>query len=84
MFASQPEDHFDAARSEEVVQLEASLEARALKDAVHTTLANTEAGGSVTHEEIAALQEVARRNGSVPLTFDPLAIELVEAIINTT
>jgi len=82
MFASGPEDHFEAARPAEVVQPETSQEGRALEEAVHRTLANTESGGPVTREEITALQAVAARHGDVPLTLDPIAIELVEAIIN--
>ena len=35
----------------------------------------------MTAEEIEALRDVARRHGPAPLAYDPIAIELVEAII---
>jgi len=73
----------DMARPAETVSsgLPTFQEVQALEDAVRTTLVNSEADGPVSPEEIAALQAVAKRHGHVPLTLDPVAIELVEAIV---
>ena len=84
MSTSRSEENSDMAKSAEEIpaDVSAAQEIQALEDAVRVTLSNTEADGLVTPEEIAALQGVARRHGRVPLILDPVAIELVEAIIN--
>jgi hypothetical protein len=53
----------------------------ALDAVVRATLESDEADVRVTPEEISALSDVARRHGPGPLTFEPAAVELVEAII---
>ena len=58
----------------------AAQEAEALDAVVRATLES--ADERVTPEEIEALTAVARRLGDLPLAFDPIAVELVEAIIN--
>jgi len=84
MPAPMSEETPDMTRFSETVSsdLPTSQEVQALEDAVRTTLVNSEADGPVSPEEIAALQGVAKRHGHVPLTLDPVAIELVEALIN--
>jgi len=88
MSASTPEEIPDTTISDRTRSVETvssayptSQEEQALEDAVRTTLVNTEADGPVSPEEIAALQGVAKRHGHGPLTLDPIAIELVEAMI---
>ena len=54
----------------------------ALEAAVRTTLESAPGDARATAEEIAALREVAVRFGPCPLNFEPIAIELVAAIIN--
>ena len=59
----------------------APLESQALDAVVRATLESADADQRVTPEEIEALKAVARRLGPVPLSFDPVAIALVEAIV---
>jgi hypothetical protein len=54
----------------------------ALDAAVRATLESADGDQQITAEEIGALREVARRLGATPLSLDPVAVELVEAIIN--
>jgi hypothetical protein len=53
----------------------------ALDAIVRATLESADDEAHVTNEEIAALAAVARRHRLAPLSYDPVAIELVEAII---
>lgn len=53
----------------------------ALDAIVRATLESAGDEARVTNEEISALAAVARRHGLAPLSYDPVAIELVEAII---
>ncbi len=84
MSNAQPEDRAELAKPREETPANKSSpqEFEALEAAVRATLSNSEAEGEVTAEEIAALQSVAKRHGNVSLTFEPIAIELVEAIIS--
>ena len=59
----------------------APLEAQALDAVVRATLDSAEADQRVTPEEIAALQTVARRLGDVPLSYEPVAVSMIEAIV---
>ena len=56
-------------------------DAAALDQVVRTTVESIEAEEQVTAEELAALGAVAGRLGDQPLTLDPVAIALVEAMI---
>jgi hypothetical protein len=58
-----------------------AVDAGALDVVLRATLESAETDERVTREEVDALREVARRRSPGPLVFDPVAIELVEAII---
>ena len=69
-----PEIYADAASSP-------AVDAGALDAVVRATLESAESDERVTPEEIEALRAVARRRPGGEFVFDPVAIELVEAII---
>jgi hypothetical protein len=58
-----------------------TMDRRAFDAVLRATLDSDAADQRVTAEEVAALGEVARRHGNVPLAYDPIAVDLVEAII---
>jgi hypothetical protein len=60
---------------------EAPREADVLDQIVRATIVSAESQPPITSEEMAALKAVASRWGDVALTLDPIAVELVEAII---
>jgi hypothetical protein len=73
-------DHRSAAGETLHSEPAASHEQAAL-DAVLRATADTDADERVTAAEVEALRDVARRHGPVALTLEPIAVELVEAII---
>jgi hypothetical protein len=53
----------------------------ALDAVMRATTVSGDGDQQVTNEEIEALRAVARRLGPAPFTFDPMAVDLVDAII---
>jgi hypothetical protein len=72
----------DRPRAREEYAAEApALDAGALDAVLRATLESAESDERVTSEEVAALRDVARRHGPRPLVLDPIAIDLVQALI---
>ena len=74
-----PDDRSPA--REEYVAETPAVDAGALDAVLRATLESAESDERVTSEEVDALRDVARRHGPGPLTLDPVAIDLVQAII---
>lgn len=58
-----------------------TMDKRAFDAVLRATLDSDAADQRVTAEEVAALADVARRHGAAPFVNDPIAVDLVEAII---
>src|SRR5262245_58299420 len=79
---SQPSpDHRSGARETTESADAGAVDAGALDAVLRATLDAAELDERVTSEEVEALRAVAARHGDAPLSYDPIAIELVLAIM---
>jgi hypothetical protein len=76
-----PDDRFAARETTDAPADQSAAEAGALDAVLRATLDAAELDERVTSEEVEALRAVAARFGDVPLSYDPIAIELVLAIM---
>jgi len=80
-----PEDRNEERRPQELPTTSdaAGPESGVLDDVVRATIASAETDDRLTSQELAALKEVARRWGDAPFSLEPIAVELVQAIVMT-
>jgi hypothetical protein len=76
-----PHDRIGPGEATDAPDARSGADAHALDAALRATLNAVEGDERITPEELAALGEVARRFGAAALSYDPIAIELVHAII---
>jgi hypothetical protein len=78
---SSPQSNDRSAAPETYAESPLAVDAGALDAVLRATLESGEGDDRVTADEVEALRAVARGRGDGPLVFDPVAVELVEAII---